>query len=261
MEVSLKGRTALVCGSTQGIGWAIAQAFARQGANCILFARNKELLQERIALLDRSAGQQHDLAIADFSDTRSLEVEAALLAKQYSIDILVNNTGGPKAGMATDAAAADFEAAFRQHLIANHLLTTALIPGMKTRKFGRVINIVSTSVRIPIDNLGVSNTIRAAVASWSKTMANELGAYGITVNSILPGFIDTQRLRSLISSNATRKQLSEEKVEQEMIATIPAGRFGTPEEIANVATFLAAPAASYVNGISIPVDGGKTGTI
>jgi 3-oxoacyl-[acyl-carrier protein] reductase len=261
MEVSLKGRTALVCGSTKGIGWAIAQAFARQGATCILFARNKEKLQEQIALLDHSAGQQHAFAVADFADTQSLEVEAARLAKQYTIDILVNNTGGPKAGMANEAAATDFEAAFRQHLMANHLLATALIPGMKKRKFGRIINIISTSVRIPIDNLGVSNTIRAAVASWSKTMANELGAYGITVNSILPGFIDTQRLRSLISSNASRKQLPEEQVEQAMIATIPAGRFGTPEEIANVATFLAAPAASYVNGISIPVDGGKTGTI
>ena len=135
------------------------------------------------------------------------------------------------------------------------------MPGMKHKGYGRIINIISTSVRIPIENLGVSNTIRAAVASWSKTLSNELGGFGITVNSILPGFISTQRLQTLIEANARRRGVDEKVIEQEMLQSIPAKRFGTTEEIAAVAAFLASPAASYVNGVSIPVDGGKTGTI
>lgn len=261
IDYSLNQKTALVCGSTQGIGWSIAREFASRGASCILLARNESMLQERVASLPCAEEQQHHYAVADFSNPDALQAVATSLAQRYSIDILVNNTGGPKAGMIAAAAGADFEQAFRQHLIGNHMLALALMPGMKSRGYGRILNIVSTSVRIPIENLGVSNTIRAAVASWSKTMSNELGRYGITVNSLLPGFIETQRLQSLIEANASRRGIAAAEIATEMKQSIPVGRFGKTEEIAAVAAFLASPAASYVNGVSIPVDGGKTGTI
>lgn len=261
IQFSLQHKQALVCGSTQGIGWAIAQAFADAGASCTLLARNEEALREKVQALSRSQGQVHDYAVADFADPEALRKVVAQLVTKKQYTLLVNNTGGPKAGMIAEADTADFEKAFRQHIVGNQLLAQALLPGMKEAGYGRIINIVSTSVRIPIDNLGVSNTIRAATASWAKTLSNEVGQYGITVNSILPGFIDTQRLRSLIEVNAGRKNSSMEEVAEEMKATIPAKRFGRAEEIAAVALFLASPAASYVNGVSMPVDGGKTGTI
>lgn len=261
LNFTLIGKTALVCGSTQGIGWATAKAFAAAGARCILLARNENVLRDKVAELNAIGNADHQYAVADFSDLDQLKPVIGKLAAAHTIHIVLNNTGGPKAGMIADAAGADFEAAFRMHLVANQLIAQAVLPGMKAAGYGRIINIISTSVRIPIDNLGVSNTIRAAVASWGKTMANELGAYGITVNSILPGFTDTQRLRSLIEANAVRRNVPAIQVEAEMIAGIPAKRFGTAEEIAAVALFLASAAAAYVNGVSIPVDGGKTGTI
>lgn len=261
IHFSLQHKQALVCGSTQGIGWAIAQAFADAGASCTLLARNEEALREKVQSLSRSQGQEHDYAVADFTDPDSLREVVAQLVTKKQYTILINNTGGPKAGMIAEADTIDFEKAFRQHIVGNQVLAQALLPGMKEAGYGRIINIISTSVRIPIDNLGVSNTIRAATASWAKTLSNEVGQYGITVNSILPGFIDTQRLRSLIEVNAGRKNRTIEEVAEEMKATIPAKRFGRAEEIAAVALFLASPAASYVNGVSMPVDGGKTGTI
>lgn len=261
IQYSLEGKTALVCGSTQGIGWASAKAFAAAGAHCILLARNEAQLQERVKELSTSGWGNHEYAVADFSSLEQLQQVVTAIVSRHTVHIVLNNTGGPKAGMIVDAAGADFEAAFRMHLVANQLIAQTVVPGMKAAGYGRIINVISTSVRIPIDNLGVSNTIRAAVASWGKTMANELGSYGITVNSILPGFTDTQRLRSLIAANAQRRQVPATQVEAEMIAGIPAKRFGTADEIAAVAAFLASPAAAYVNGVSVPVDGGKTGTI
>ena len=261
VQHSLEGKTALVCGSTQGIGWATARAFAAAGARCILLARNETVLREKIDELNAVGQTLHQYVVADFSDLGQLKAVIEKLTAAQTIHIVLNNTGGPKAGMIADAAGTDFEAAFRMHLVANQLIAQAVLPGMKAAGYGRIINVISTSVRIPIDNLGVSNTIRAAVASWGKTMANELGAFGITVNSILPGFTDTQRLRSLIEANAQRRQVPATQVEAEMIAGIPAKRLGTADEIAAVAAFLASPSASFVNGVSIPVDGGKTGTI
>lgn len=261
MNVSLTGLQALVCGSTQGIGLGIAKELAAQGATCMLFARNETVLREKVAELPCPLQQVHSYAVADFSDLDLMKKEGARLLEKSSVDILINNTGGPKAGFITEAQGEDFSKAFQQHLLVNQLLAQAVIPGMKRKGYGRIINIISTSVRIPIENLGVSNTIRAAVASWSKTLSNELGGFGITVNSILPGFISTQRLRTLIEANARRRGVEEKVIEQEMLHSIPAKRFGATEEIAAVAAFLASPAASYVNGVSIPVDGGKTGTI
>jgi 3-oxoacyl-[acyl-carrier protein] reductase len=177
------------------------------------------------------------------------------------VHVLLNNTGGPAAGPAETATTDQFEQAFAQHLVCNHILAQACLPSMKAAGYGRIINIISTSVRIPLKNLGVSNTIRGAVASWAKTLSNEVAIHGITVNSVLPGYTKTGRLDSLLQFNAGKRGISVEELTREMEADIPAGRFGEAAEIANVVAFLASPAASYVNGVSIPVDGGRTGTI
>lgn len=259
MELSLKGKSALVCGSTQGIGLAIAKELALLGANCILLARNEDRLKETVASLDSSLGQTHRFAVADFQHTDQVKETATALAAAGTIHILVNNTGGPAPGQIQHAAADQFLNAFQQHLINNQQLVQALLPGMKADGYGRIINVISTSVKMPIPNLGVSNTIRAATAGWAKTLSMEVAADGITVNNILPGFIKTGRLESLINSNAATQKISPEELAAQMEKQIPAQRFGETKEIAALAAFLASPAASYINGTSIPVDGGKTG--
>lgn len=261
MHISLDDRLAIICGSTQGIGLAIAKELAGMGAVCILLARNEPALKEIIQQLPTPNQQLHEYYIADFTDTKQVKGAIEKIISRHTVHILINNTGGPKAGPITEATEVEFNEAFQQHLVNNDILTKAVVPGMKKLGYGRIINIISTSVRIPLNNLGVSNTIRAAVAAWAKTLSNELGPFNITVNNVLPGFTDTQRLRSLIESNAHRRGVSKEVIEKEMIDSIPARRFGDASEIAAVAAFLASLAASYVNGVSIPVDGGRTGTI
>lgn len=261
MDLSLHGKYALVCGSTQGIGRGIALELAKLGANCILLARNETALQDVVAGLPKQMDQQHSYAVADFSDPQQVKAVAEELSSRYRITILVNNTGGPAAGPISEAATASFEAAFRQHVLVNQLLVQTLLPAMKADGFGRIINIISTSVKIPLPNLGVSNTIRGAVASWAKTLSLELAQFGITVNNVLPGFTNTARLDSLTATLAKNKGISIEEQAAAMAAEVPAKRFGTAAEIAAVAAFLATPAAAYVNGASIPVDGGRTGSI
>ncbi|GAC1418874.1 MAG: SDR family oxidoreductase [Flavisolibacter sp.] len=261
MDLSLKMKTALVCGSSQGIGLAVATELARMGAQCLLLARNENALQKAVGSLDCSNSQIHRYYVADFSQPQIFRDTIQKITSLHSIQILINNTGGPKAGAIMEATEEEFVDGFNLHLINNHLLTTAVVPSMKKENYGRIINIISTSVRIPIKNLGVSNTIRGAVASWAKTMANELGSYNITVNNILPGFTDTQRLKSLIETNAQKSNVDQGLIRLQMMEEIPLKRFGTPGEIAAVAAFLASPAAAYVSGVSIPVDGGKTGSI
>ena len=261
MNISLQNKTAVICGSTQGIGLAIAKEFAQSGASCILLARNEEAMQNIVQTLDTPFKQEHRYFIADFSDPAQVKKVIDTIIKITPVHILVNNTGGPAGGPITDAAATTFLQAFQQHLINNQLLTQAVIPSMKKEKYGRIINIISTSVRIPIDNLGVSNTIRAAVASWAKTLSNEVGRYNITVNSVLPGFTKTQRLDAVLETNAARAGIDKVQYIKQMEEAIPMKRFGESPEIAAVVAFLASPAASYVNGVSIPVDGGRTGTI
>jgi len=261
MDLSLRNRTAIVCGSTQGIGLAIAKELAKLGATCILLARNEEALGRAILQLEKPFSQQHTYFVVDFSDTTRVKNIAETIIKTTPVHILINNTGGPPGGPVSDATETAFLQAFNQHLINNHLLAQTVIPSMRNEGYGRIINIISTSVRIPIDNLGVSNTIRGAVASWSKTLSNEVGKFNITVNSILPGLTKTQRLDSLIEGNATKAEVDKGVLAKQMENSIPMKRFAEPEEIAAMAAFLASPAASYVNGISIPVDGGKTGTI
>jgi len=261
MELSLQHKIALVCGGSQGIGKAIAIELALLGASCILLSRNSVSLQQVINELPAKDGQAHAYHVIDFTDLDALRELVANITVNHQIDVLINNTGGPAAGPIETADPLAFQAAFSQHLVCNHVLAQAVIPAMKQNGWGRIINIISTSVRIPLDNLGVSNTIRAAVASWSKTMSNELAVHGITVNSLLPGFISTARLEAVAESFAAIANIEKADMQARMRSSVPARRFGTPAEIAAVAAFVASPAASYLNGICIPVDGGRTGSI
>lgn len=261
MNLSLEGKYAVICGSTQGIGLAIAEELALLGANCTLIARNEEVLKSAVHNLDIALRQLHGYLVADFSKPDEVKKVIASHVAKHPVHILVNNTGGPPAGPIIEAAEEDFINTFSQHLICNHILSKAAVPSMKKAGYGRIINVISTSVKIPLKNLGVSNTVRGAVASWAKSMANELGQYNITVNNVLPGFTSTQRLSSLIENIAKRGNIVAEIVEKNMMEEVPMKRFGDAAEIAAVAAFLASPAASYVNGVSIPVDGGRTGSI
>jgi len=261
MNLSLEGKNAVICGSTQGIGLAVAEELALLGANCTLMARNEEALKAALHNLDIALRQQHDYIVADFNNNAGVRKAIEEHVKKHPVHILINNTGGPPPGQIINAEAEDFENAFKQHLINNHTLAKTVLPGMKAAGYGRIINIISTTVRIPLNNLGVSNTTRGAVASWAKTLSNEVGQFNITVNNILPGLTDTKRLRDLISELAAGRGISDDDLKKEWINSIPMKRLGNAEEIARVAAFLASPAASYVNGVSLPVDGGRTGTI
>ncbi|MCF8465394.1 MAG: SDR family oxidoreductase [Flavobacteriales bacterium] len=262
MKIDLKGKRALVCGSTAGIGKAVALQLAEAGVSVTLLARNEEKLKTTLTELQSSEGQYHGYLVADFSKPEALKIVVDNHMKSAkSYHILLNNTGGPAGGKAIDAELNEFEAAFRSHLMCNHILVQALVEGMKAEKYGRIINIISTSVKIPLHGLGVSNTIRGAVASWSKTLANELGEFGITVNNVLPGATETERLSSIIGNKSKKLGISEAEVSARMKAEVPAGRFAQPWEIAAAATFLASPLAGYINGINVPVDGGRTGSL
>jgi 3-oxoacyl-[acyl-carrier protein] reductase len=258
--LKLSGKKALVCGSTQGIGKATAIALANMGADLVLIARNEEKLKETLAEIPMlSTDQKHTYLIADFSHPFELQkVIENYLQQGNTIHILVNNSGGPKGGPIKDAHPDEFIAAFNQHLICNHILAQAIYPGMIAANYGRIINVISTSVKQPLPNLGVSNTIRGAVASWSKTLANELGQYGITVNNVLPGATNTARLQSIAQVKADQHQETVAAVFEEMAQETPMKRIAQPEEIAAAIAFLASPDASYINGINVPVDGGRT---
>ncbi len=260
MDLDLLGKNALVCGSTQGIGKATAIALAKMGATVFLLARNEEKLKKVKSQLDNSRGQKHDYLCADFSDVNQIKNVAHEL-ERINIHILINNTGGPASGPIASAKSHDFEEAFQMHVVCNQILSQAVVDNMKKAYYGRIVNVISTSVKVPINGLGVSNTIRGAVASWAKTMANELGQYSITVNNVLPGFTKTSRLKTLIYKKAQVQKVSEKHVADGMLSTVPASRFGEAEEVANAIAFLCSPAAAYVNGINLPVDGGRTGTL
>lgn len=262
MNLDLTGKTAVVGGSTQGIGFATAVELANMGASLVLLARNEEKLKRAVASLDQSKGQTHSYLVADYfqSDQVKSTIQSWVAAGNTA-HILVNNTGGPPAGPAHTADIQEYLTAFQAHLINNQILAQALIPGMKEAGYGRIVNVISTSVKVPLNGLGVSNTVRGAVANWSKTLANELGAFNITVNNVLPGATETERLTSIISNKAGKTGASEDQVTDAMTQQVPMKRFAQPEEVANAIAFLASPAASYINGINVPVDGGRTGSL
>ena len=262
MDLDLTGKTALVCGSSQGIGKAIAIQLAKQGANVILFARNQSKLLKVKAKLDTKKNQKHDIIVADFS--APIQVTTALkqfLFMDKQIEILINNTGGPAPGPILKASGIEFINAFNQHLISSQEMMKLVLPGMKQAGFGRIINVISTSVKQPLLDLGVSNTVRAAVANWAKTLAGELGEFNITVNNVLPGATNTARLEAIIKNKAAKKGISIEEMAAQEQAIIPMKRFGEAKEFANAVGFLASPAASYITGINLPVDGGRTGCL
>lgn len=262
MNLDLRNKRAVVCGSSQGIGLATAQELASMGASICLVARNAERLEEARKTLSTENGQEHHLLCVDFSRPDEVKEIAQEYAQKVSdIHILINNTGGPAGGQAIDADVNEFLNAFSMHLICNQHLAQAFSPQMKENGYGRIVNIISTSVKIPLNGLGVSNTIRGAVANWSKTLANELGKYNITVNNVLPGATETVRLKSIIENKAAKTGNSYEEVEKKMLSIIPMQRFAQAQEVANAVAFLCSPAASYINGINIPVDGGRTGSL
>jgi 3-oxoacyl-[acyl-carrier protein] reductase len=255
MNLKIQQKNALVCGSTQGIGKSTAILLAEEGVNVTLISRNEEKLKAVLAELPNKH-QNHNYLVADFSNPTKLK--QVLEASELQFHILVNNTGGPAGGPIFNAKIEEFESAFTQHLKCNHVLVQTLVPFMKEECFGRIVNVISTSVKQPLDGLGVSNTIRGAVASWSKTLANELGEFGITVNNVLPGATSTERLNAIISAKSNKLGKSFEEVAETMRNASPAKRFAKPEEIANAIVFLTSGKASFINGINVPVDGGRT---
>jgi 3-oxoacyl-[acyl-carrier protein] reductase len=257
-QYSLVGRKALVCGSTQGIGHACAVAMARQGAEVTVMARNEEGLRKVQGELPADHGQSHGCLVADFTDWEQVRARAReYIGESGPVHILLNNTGGPPAGPLLEAEPENLVKAFGQHILCNEVLAQAMAPGMRDEGYGRIINIISSSVVIPIKGLGISNVTRGAVANWARTLAGELGQYGITVNNILPGYVATTRLDSLIGKWSERDGISTDEVRQRLMTSIPLGRLAAPEEVGSVAAFLASPAASYVNGVNMPVDGGR----
>ncbi len=258
MNLDITGKTAIVCGSTQGIGLATAKELSNLGANLILIARNEAKLKAAVDTLSTSKNQQHTYLVADFSNPDELKQKLGSFLTDKPVEILVNNTGGPAGGPVNMAATDEFTAAFNQHLICNHILAQAVKDKMKKAGYGRIINVISTSVKQPLPNLGVSNTIRGAVANWSKTLANELGEFNITVNNVLPGATNTVRLKSIIENKAKKTGKPYDEILTDMSNASPMKRIAQPEEIANAIAFLASPAASYINGINVPVDGGRT---
>ena len=262
MNIDLSGKRALICGSTSGIGLACARLMAAAGANVCLLGRSEKGLAAALAQLPALPGGPHSSILADLAQP---DAAAAAVAKALDparpFHILINNTGGPPAGSAIDADPAALLAAFNAQLLSAHALVRLLLPGFKASNYGRVINITSTSVKVPIPNLAISNIIRPAVAAWGKCLATELGPFGITVNNILPGYTATDRLDSIMKNRAAKQSISEDQVRKEIIAATPAGRFGQPDEIAAAALFLASPLAAYINGINLPIDGGRLGPL
>ncbi len=258
MNTDLSGKHALIGGASKGIGKAVAYELASLGADVTLLARSEALLDELLQQLPDNGDQHHSYAVVDFDELNQLKDLLNRLTSNTRFHIVLNNSGGPAGGPIVDADIQEFSSAFQRHILASHLIMQATLPGMIEAHYGRFINIISTSVKEPIPGLGVSNTIRGAMGNWAKTLASEVGKYGITVNNVLPGYTGTDRLKNIIANRASGQNITEEQVAQAMKSNVPFGRFAEPPEIAVVVAFLASPAASYINGINVPVDGGRT---
>ena len=261
MDLDLTGRHALVCGASEGIGRAAAHELALLGADVTVLARREDALRAVVDALPRRDGQVHGWIAADVSQTDALRAQAEALAAGKPVHILVNNTGGPPPGPVHAAEVAQFLDAYTKHLIANHTLMQALLPGMRAAHWGRIVNVISTSVREPIEGLGVSNTTRGAVASWAKTLSREVAPFGITVNNVLPGFTETGRIAQLVRNRSQATGRDEDAIAAEMRSAVPAGRFARPDEIGGVIAFLCTPAAAYITGVNLQVDGGRMHTL
>ena len=262
MNLDLTNKTALVCGASQGLGLATAKELAMLGANVIVSSRNEEKLRSITTQLDTGKGQKHTYLPLDLSQPEAVkDTVGAFLARGNVIHILINNAGGPPSGPMIDTDAAEIEKAFRTHVISRHLLAQLVVPGMRSEGYGRIVNIVSTSVKQPINGLGISNLVRAAVANWAKTLANEISSYGITINNVLPGFTNTDRINYLFDKQASDQGTSKEDIMKKTVEAIPAKRIGEPSEFGAAVAFLCSPAAAYINGINLPVDGGRTGSL
>lgn len=261
-KIRLDGKRALVCGASEGIGKSAAMSLAGQGASILLLARSPDKLAKTLANLPAKQGQNHAIVAADLGDTQKLETDVTeMLRREPPVHILVNNSGGPAPGLITQANQQDFADAFRQHVIAAQVLSGVLLDGMRSAAYGRIINVISTSVKEPIAGLGVSNTVRGAMASWAKTMAMEVGPDGITVNNVLPGYTRTGRLQPIFEARANRSGVDVAEIEDQARMSVPARRFAEPDELGDVIAFLASSAASYINGVNLPVDGGRTGSL
>jgi 3-oxoacyl-[acyl-carrier protein] reductase len=261
VDLDLTGRHALVCGASEGIGRATAHELALLGANVTIFARRREALEAVVAALPRNGAQHHGLLVGDVSRHAELRAGVEALAAERPIHILVNNTGGPPGGAVFDADASAFLDAFGRHVLANQTLAQAVVPGMRAAGWGRIVNVVSTSVYEPIAGLGVSNTTRAAVAGWAKTLSRELAPAGITVNNVLPGYTETARIAQIVQERMAATGRSENQIRDAMRANVPVGRLARPEETAAAIAFLCSPAAAYITGVSLPVDGGRMQSI
>lgn len=262
MNLNLNNKTALVCGGSEGLGLATAKELAMLGARVIIASRTESKLVNALAQLECNAGQQHHYIVADLSNPEQTSANIQSWMQHHGdIEILINNAGGPPSGPMIETDAAALETAYRTHLISSHLLAQLLVPGMRQAGYGRIINILSVAVKQPINGLGISNAVRAAVANWAKTLANEIADAGITVNNVLPGFTKTERLQYLFSKQAAEQGKEPAEIEKNIVNTIPAKRLGRPEEFGAVVAFLCTPAAAYINGTNIPVDGGRTETL
>lgn len=262
MDLNLSGRHALVCGASEGIGRATARELALLGASVTVLSRSADKLERVVSDLPLAAdGQRHGFIAADVADTENLRSRVQALVAERPVHVLINNTGGPPGGRAIDADAEAYLDAFRRHLLANQALARAVLPGMQAAGWGRMVNVISTSVYEPIPNLGVSNTIRGAVASWAKTLSRELAGDGITVNNVLPGYTRTGRLDQILGDRSKATGRSEDEVASGMLASVPAARFAEAHEVGSVIAFLCTPAAAYVTGQSIAVDGGRMQSI
>lgn len=256
MNITLEGNRALVGGATSGLGKAIALQLAACGATVTLMARNQGKLKTMLQELPRPSHQTHDYLIVDFENFDDFQERIQAYFDGKSVDILVNNTHGPAAGPAMDIGVQDYQEAF-DLLFKTYCFTTSLaLPNMLGNKFGRIINVSSMSVQEPLANMALSNSIRAAVVNWAKTLADEVAPHGITVNNILTGSFDTERLKTLHKKQAEQKGINLEVWRQQAAEKIPMRRFGRPEEYGYLAAFLASKFAAYITGTSIPIDGG-----